>query len=131
MMTGSSAVGGGSAPGLELPTVLLSIRRDGRVRRTSPNGWLRTLDPPVVARIEHERVVLDLRTVLAGAGRDARDPARIRVTRRRHGRECRYMSSQGRTSDSHSKSGMWMRWISMKRLAISSASSRVAVSTMA
>jgi L-seryl-tRNA(Ser) seleniumtransferase len=65
MLTGSSAVGGGSAPGLELPTVLLSITRAGE----SPNvteQWLRTLDPPVVARIEHERVVLDLRTVLPG-----------------------------------------------------------------
>ncbi len=64
-LTGSSAVGGGSAPGLELPTVLLSITRADE----SPNvteQWLRTLDPPVVARIEHERVVLDLRTVLPG-----------------------------------------------------------------
>ena len=26
--------------------------------------WLRSLDPPVIARIEHDRVVLDLRTVL-------------------------------------------------------------------
>lgn len=62
---GSSAVGGGSAPGLALPTVLLSIRRPDE----SPNvteRWLRGLDPPVVARIEHERVVLDLRTVLSG-----------------------------------------------------------------
>ncbi len=65
LMSGTSAVGGGSAPGLELPTVLLSITRADE----SPNvteQWLRTLDPPVVARIEHERVVLDLRTVLPG-----------------------------------------------------------------
>ena len=63
IMSGSSAVGGGSAPGLALPTVLLSIARDGE----SPDSierWLRTLDPPVIARIEHGRVVLDLRTVL-------------------------------------------------------------------
>ena len=33
MISGSSAVGGGSAPGLELPTVLLSIERDGIRRR--------------------------------------------------------------------------------------------------
>lgn len=63
MMSGASAVGGGSAPGLQLPTVLLSIARDGE----SPDRterWLRSLDPPVIARIEHDRVVLDLRTVL-------------------------------------------------------------------
>jgi L-seryl-tRNA(Ser) seleniumtransferase len=63
MISGSSAVGGGSAPGLHLPTVLLAITRDGE----SPDAterWLRSLDPPVIARIEHDRVVLDLRTVL-------------------------------------------------------------------
>ena len=63
MITGTSAVGGGSAPGLELPTVLLSIEKDGETTATTEE-WLRSLDPPVVARIEHDRVVLDLRTVL-------------------------------------------------------------------
>ena len=51
MISGSSAVGGGSAPGLHLPTVLLSIARDGE----SPDHtehWLRSLDPPVIARID-------------------------------------------------------------------------------
>ena len=64
MISGSSAVGGGSAPGLELPTVLLSIARDGE-SADATERWLRSLDPPVIARIEHDRVVLDLRTVLA------------------------------------------------------------------
>ena len=27
-------------------------------------AWLRTLDPPIIARIEQDHVVLDLRTVL-------------------------------------------------------------------
>ena len=63
MISGSSAVGGGSAPGLELPTVLLSIARDGE-SADATERWLRSLDPPVIARIEHDRVVLDLRTVL-------------------------------------------------------------------
>jgi L-seryl-tRNA(Ser) seleniumtransferase len=63
LMTGSSAVGGGSAPGLSLPTVLLAIARDG-VTAAALEAHLRTLDPPVIARIEHDRVVLDLRTVL-------------------------------------------------------------------
>ena len=63
LMSGSSAVGGGSAPGLGLPTVLLSISRDGQSAAVT-EAWLRTLDPPVVARIEDDRVVMDLRTVL-------------------------------------------------------------------
>ncbi len=68
LVSGSSAVGGGSAPGLQLPTVLLAIARGG----ASPDQtetWLRSLDPPVIARIEHDRVVLDLRTVLPGQQR--------------------------------------------------------------
>jgi L-seryl-tRNA(Ser) seleniumtransferase len=63
LVSGSSAVGGGSAPGLELPTVLLSIAREGESADATEH-WLRTLDPPVIARIEHDLVVLDLRTVL-------------------------------------------------------------------
>ena len=63
LISGSSAVGGGSAPGLQLPTVLLSIARDGK-SADEIETWLRSLDPPVIARIEHGRVVLDLRTVL-------------------------------------------------------------------
>jgi L-seryl-tRNA(Ser) seleniumtransferase len=62
MISGSSAVGGGSAPGLQLPTVLLSIAKDGDSAEDTER-WLRSLDPPIVARIEHDRVVLDLRTV--------------------------------------------------------------------
>ncbi len=62
LMNGSSAVGGGSAPGFSLPTVLLSIERDGHSANDTEQ-WLRSLSPPVIARIEHDRVVLDLRTV--------------------------------------------------------------------
>jgi L-seryl-tRNA(Ser) seleniumtransferase len=63
MLSGASAAGGGSAPALELPTVLLAIARDGESAGATER-WLRSLDPPVIARIEHDRVVLDLRTVL-------------------------------------------------------------------
>jgi len=63
LVSGSSAVGGGSAPGLELPTVLLSIAKDGE-SADATERWLRSLDPPVIARIERDLVVLDLRTVL-------------------------------------------------------------------
>ena len=63
LISGVSAVGGGSAPGLELPTVLLAIDKDGQTAATI-EASLRALDPPVIARIEHDRVVMDLRTVL-------------------------------------------------------------------
>jgi L-seryl-tRNA(Ser) seleniumtransferase len=63
MISGSSAAGGGSAPGLQLPTVLLAIGR-GDQSANQIERWLRGLDPPVIARIEHDRVVLDLRTVM-------------------------------------------------------------------
>ena len=63
LISGSSAVGGGSAPGVELPTVLLAIERDGE-SASQTESVLRGLTPPVIARIEHDRVVLDLRTVL-------------------------------------------------------------------
>ena len=63
MISGSSAVGGGSAPGLQLPTVLLSITRDGWSAQQTEK-YLRRLDPPVIARIEHDQLLLDLRTVL-------------------------------------------------------------------
>jgi L-seryl-tRNA(Ser) seleniumtransferase len=59
---GLSAVGGGSAPGIELPTWLVAIERNGR----SPDALeqeLRSCTPPVIARIEKDRVLLDLRTV--------------------------------------------------------------------
>jgi L-seryl-tRNA(Ser) seleniumtransferase len=62
LTTGVSAVGGGSAPGIALPTVLASIARAGE-SATATEQWLRALDPPVIARIEHDRVVIDLRTV--------------------------------------------------------------------
>jgi L-seryl-tRNA(Ser) seleniumtransferase len=65
VIDGASTAGGGSAPGSALPTRLVALVVDGR----SPDEIerrLRAHDPPVVARIEHDRVVLDLRTVQPG-----------------------------------------------------------------
>ena len=63
LVSGSSAIGGGSAPGVELPTVLIALTR-ANVSADQLEQQLRALDPPVIARIENDRVVLDLRTVL-------------------------------------------------------------------
>jgi L-seryl-tRNA(Ser) seleniumtransferase len=65
LIDGASTAGGGSAPGSALPTRLVAIAIGGR----SPDDidrQLRAHDPPVVARIEHDRVVIDLRTVQPG-----------------------------------------------------------------
>lgn len=63
LLPGTSAIGGGSAPGIELPTLLVSLAREG-LTADALEEKLRALDPPVIARIEHDWVVLDLRTVL-------------------------------------------------------------------
>ncbi len=58
-----SAVGGGSLPEVTLPTFVLALppgEADGAAAR------LRRADPPVIARIEEDRVVLDPRTVMPG-----------------------------------------------------------------
>jgi L-seryl-tRNA(Ser) seleniumtransferase len=62
LVSGSSAVGGGSAPGLALPTVLVAIEREG-LTADAIESRLRALATPVIARIVDDRVVLDLRTV--------------------------------------------------------------------
>ena len=48
---------------MELPTWLLVVDRDG-ASADALEATLRRLDPPIVARIDRDRVVLDLRTVL-------------------------------------------------------------------
>jgi L-seryl-tRNA(Ser) seleniumtransferase len=62
VVAGVSAVGGGSAPGLELPTSLIRLERQG-VSAAALDGQLRAAVPAVIARIDQDRVVLDLRTV--------------------------------------------------------------------
>lgn len=59
---GASAVGGGSVPGHDLPTVLLAL--PGHASRLA--AALRQGDPPVLARIEADRCCIDLRTVMRG-----------------------------------------------------------------
>jgi L-seryl-tRNA(Ser) seleniumtransferase len=56
-------VGGGSAPGSELPTKLVELS-SAAMSADQIERHLRSLDPPVIARIHNDRVVLDLRTVL-------------------------------------------------------------------
>ncbi|MDE2861651.1 MAG: L-seryl-tRNA(Sec) selenium transferase [Chloroflexota bacterium] len=60
---GLSTVGGGSLPGETLPTWLLTVDA-GDAQALAAR--LRAGEPPVVARIEDDRVVIDPRTVLPG-----------------------------------------------------------------
>jgi L-seryl-tRNA(Ser) seleniumtransferase len=59
---GESVVGGGSTPGQTLPTRLVAATHR-RLSATSLEAGLRRNSPPVIARIENDRLLLDLRTV--------------------------------------------------------------------
>jgi len=62
VVDGVSTVGGGSAPGSELPSKLLAVSCRG-LSAADLATRLRRLEPPVIARVQADRVVLDLRTV--------------------------------------------------------------------
>ncbi|HWR15102.1 MAG TPA: L-seryl-tRNA(Sec) selenium transferase [Terriglobales bacterium] len=62
LFEGESVIGGGAAPGSTLPTVLLGISSD-RQNADHLANELRHSHPPVVARVDEDRLVLDLRTV--------------------------------------------------------------------
>ncbi len=62
IIDGESLLGGGVAPSCALPTLLLALTCDG-ITADDLCAKLRTGDPPVIARVEAGRVLLDLRTV--------------------------------------------------------------------
>ena len=62
MIDGESVIGGGAAPSSVLPTRLLAVSCDG-LSADELSARLRASDPPVIARVEDGRVLLDLRTV--------------------------------------------------------------------
>lgn len=62
VINGASTVGGGSAPGSELPTRLVAIGLNG-TSAADLEARLRSGNPAIIARIEQDRVLIDLRTV--------------------------------------------------------------------
>ena len=62
MTDGESVIGGGAAPSAVLPTRLLAVTCEGLTADEIATR-LRASDPPVIARVEEGRVLLDLRTV--------------------------------------------------------------------
>lgn len=62
LLKGNSRIGGGALPTAEPPTVLISLR----VPRVDPSvlaGRLRCGNPPVIVRLQQERLLIDLRAV--------------------------------------------------------------------
>ena len=62
IIDGESVIGGGAAPSAVLPTRLLAVSREG-LSADEISARLRASEPPVIARVEEGRVLLDLRTV--------------------------------------------------------------------
>ena len=60
---GLSVLGGGSAPGRTIPTSLVALRHANH-SAAALEKRLRAWQPPVIARVEEDAVLLDLRTVL-------------------------------------------------------------------
>jgi len=66
LIAGHSTPGGGSFPGAELPTTLVAVD-PGPLGAAGLALRLRLGSPPVIARVQEERVVLDPRTLPVGA----------------------------------------------------------------
>jgi L-seryl-tRNA(Ser) seleniumtransferase len=62
LVAGESVIGGGAAPAARLPTWALAVCSAGCSARDLA-ARLRAHRPPIVARVEQDRVLLDLRTV--------------------------------------------------------------------
>ncbi len=62
LLDGESVVGGGAAPSAVLPTRLIALSH-ADLSADELNARLRADTPPVIARVEEGRVLLDLRTV--------------------------------------------------------------------
>ena len=62
LLDGNSVVGGGSCPECRLPTTLVALE-SRTVRPNAVESRLRLQDPPIILRLEEDRVLIDLRTV--------------------------------------------------------------------
>ncbi len=65
LVSSQSTIGGGTTPGLELPSFAIALRHRHRSADWL-DGWLRQRETTIVGRIENDRLLLDLRTVLPG-----------------------------------------------------------------
>ncbi|MGA8762027.1 MAG: L-seryl-tRNA(Sec) selenium transferase [Candidatus Sulfotelmatobacter sp.] len=65
IVDGESVIGGGAAPSSVLPTRLLAVTCED-ISADELSTRLRGYDPPIIARVEDGRVLIDLRTVFPG-----------------------------------------------------------------
>ena len=76
----ASRVGGGASPELDLPTTVVSLApKQGIELETLRDALLKT-DPPLVGRVEHDRLCLDPRTLQRGEGQQVVQVMRQAVT---------------------------------------------------
>jgi L-seryl-tRNA(Ser) seleniumtransferase len=64
VQAGESLVGAGAAPSAVLPTMLLAVAGEG-LSADELLARLRTWDPPIIARIDKNRVMIDPRTIFS------------------------------------------------------------------
>jgi L-seryl-tRNA(Ser) seleniumtransferase len=69
LVDGESVIGGGSTPGQSLPTTLIAITR-ANCSAAELEALLRANRPPIITRVERDRVLLDLRTVFENQEED-------------------------------------------------------------
>lgn len=62
LLDGLSKVGGGALPMMELKTCLFDLAPN-RLSANRIEKWLRSYDPPIIARLERNHVLLDMRTI--------------------------------------------------------------------
>jgi L-seryl-tRNA(Ser) seleniumtransferase len=62
---GASVIGGGAAPGVELPTLLVALESED-LSAASIETRLRQNAIPIICRTDHDAVLIDLRTVMPG-----------------------------------------------------------------
>jgi L-seryl-tRNA(Ser) seleniumtransferase len=62
---GNSVIGGGSAPEVKLPTILIAIA-DSELSAATIEERLRNHTTPIIVRTERDRVLLDIRTLAIG-----------------------------------------------------------------
>ena len=72
---GSSEMGGGALPGVEIPTALVWIR-SAKISALEVARRMRCREVPVVARVQGDAVALDVRTLLAGEDEIAAEAAK-------------------------------------------------------
>lgn len=62
LIDGYSIIGGGSCPECRLPATLIALESNS-VRPNTIESRLRSQDPPIILRLEEDKVLIDLRTV--------------------------------------------------------------------